>query len=189
MNSGSLTLFTGPMFSGKTKGMVDHIIKYLDVVRGSNAIIINSEKDTRDNFLSSHHSNFTVPDTCKVIKSTLLNQINVDDYNLVGVDEAQFFEDLYDTVMKWLSQGKHVFCAGLSGDWKRNEFEQINKLYSQADRRFCQFAVCLECLKSNPYPSPLELEGMSASFSKRITSEQERESVDAKYIPVCGRHF
>jgi thymidine kinase len=186
----SLTVISGPMFAGKTCEMVSRIVKYIDVV-GGKAIIVNSIVDTRceSEFLSSHHSNFTVPTHCVVLKAAKLADVSIEDIDVIGVDESQFFPDLYDVVTEWVRQGKHVFCAGLSGDFRQRSFEQFAALFPRADETVSLKAICVVCLRENPRPSPPQLSGFSATFSKRLTSEKERESVEAIYIPVCGKHY
>jgi thymidine kinase len=186
----SITLITGPMFAGKTKKMVDEIIRYLDVCPVP-ALIVNSILDIRDDFLSSHHSNFTVPH-CKILKVSKLEEIkDYKDYCLIGIDEAQFYEDLYETVVKWRNEGIHVFCAGLSTSFEMKSFEQIEKLYPIVDRRFNVYAVCVKCVAENPMPSPHELDSFRASFNKRIVKSDKLYVIGGEdcYIPVCWNHF
>ena len=53
---------------------------------------------------------------------------------VVGVDEAQFFEDLDEVVRDWAdNHGKHVVVCGLSGDHQRRPFGKIHRLLATAD--------------------------------------------------------
>lgn len=190
----SLTLITGPMFAGKTKTMVDEIVKYIDVCSKHHtvkALIVNSVLDTRDNFLSSHHSNFTAPQ-CEIRKVSKLSEISdFANYNIIGVDEIQFYNDLYDNVSKWRSHNIHVYCAGLSSSFEMKSFSEIEKLYPIADVRKNVFAVCYECLRENPLPSPSVLKSYRASFNKRVAKSKELILVGDEdlYTPVCWKHF
>lgn len=46
---------------------------------------------------------------------------------MIGIDEAQFFEDLYEFCCKVADDdGKTVIVAGLDGDYLRCEFDTFN---------------------------------------------------------------
>ena len=111
------------------------------------------------------------------MKTSLLEKINVDSYDVIGVDEGQFFQDLA-VVLRWVEMGKRVCVAGLSGDYQKKNFETISYLIPHADDIQFKKALCMHC-------------GCSASFSRRVGSSSERLLVGGKdkYEAVCRKHY
>ena len=58
----------------------------------------------------------------------------IQDYDVVCIDEVQFYPDSSIFCDKWANQGKIVEASGLNGDFKRQPFEQISKLIPLADK-------------------------------------------------------
>ena len=119
------------------------------------------------------HSGNAMP----AIKSNTLSAIDVNGCDMIGVDEAQFFKDL-DAVLSWVSAGKHVVVAGLSGDFQKRPFDNIARLIPHADDLHFKKALCTHC-------------GKSAAFSRRVIDSEERLLVggEGQYEPVCRSHY
>ena len=119
--TGFLHIIFGCMFSMKTTKMVETLTNY-SVITNTKALIINHVFDTRDiaNKISTHNPLFKgLPSNIHVISSKNLSEVNIDEYNVIGIDEMQFFEDLYEVVLNWVSKGKHIIAAGLNGSAKK----------------------------------------------------------------------
>lgn len=191
----SLELFIGPMKGGKSTMLIRSIVSYSDVIsKNKKPLIINSILDTRNQLLSSHSSIFSLPDCCDIIKASTLSEVNVDDYDVIGIDESQFFSDLTEKVEEWLSKGKHLFCSGLNGNCKMQKFGKILDLIPLADNVTFVKAKCEICVEkfreeNQREPLPTEVKNFEASFSARITKEDSEICVDAKYASVCRKHF
>lgn len=171
----SLTLKIGCMFSGKTSEII-RIVNRLSVIN-KDILLINSSLDDRyvKNSICSHNKN-----KIDCISVNKLNDISTDKYlkcEYIIVDEAQFFEDLYDfvTVAVDINQ-KHVIIVGLNGDSNRKNFGEIYKLYPLADKIDLLTALCSICKN-----------GTKAIFSKKILEDDKQTDVGSsdKYIPVC----
>ena len=105
-------------------------------------------------------------------------------YDVIGIDEGQFFDDLYDGVY-WLVEKlhKHVIVAGLSGSFKREQIGQIDILKPLSDTDTKLTAWCLECAKTK--------KATCAPFTHRISGDgptKQSGGID-KYIPVCRRCY
>jgi thymidine kinase len=82
------------------------------------------------------------------VKASQLSDIKVTDVDVIGVDECQFFTDLYDSVKRWVNQEhKTVFCAGLDGDRNMKPFGHILSLIPLADKVKKKSARCKLCIK------------------------------------------
>jgi thymidine kinase len=105
--------------------------------------------------------------------------------DVVIIDEAQFFTDLYPFIENELKNqhiiNKIFIVSGLSGDSKMNSIGDILKLIPLADEVVKLHAYCIKCK-----------DGTIASFSKRINTLNDSQILIGKddcYIPVCRFHF
>jgi thymidine kinase len=191
----SLTVFFGPMFSGKTTKLLEELTRYIDVT-DEKCLLINHSFDDRDfsvGDISSHNSSFKgVSKKIDTFKSGKLNSVDISRYNIIGIDEAQFFEDLEETVKMWISKGKNIALSGLISDAFMNPFGQIYRLIPCSDKVVQVHSICKECLKDyKELLTPDILNSMKAPFTKRICGGENQIEVGAadKYIPVCRKHF
>ena len=174
----SLQLKLGCMFSGKSTEII-RIVNTLSVI-DKNILLINSKLDERysKNCICSH-------DKVKIDSLSLnkLEDVPSDKYEIaeyIIIDEAQFFDDLYDFVSVAVDlNNKHVICVGLNGDSDRKNFGDIHKLIPIADDIHMLKAMCSLCKNGKP-----------GIFSKKIVSiNNDNTNIDIgstdKYIPVC----
>jgi len=71
------------------------------------------------------------------------------DVQVVGIDEAQFFDNsLIDVCEQLADQGKRVIIAGLDQDYRGIPFEPIPQLLAVAEYITKTLAICVQC--SNP---------------------------------------
>lgn len=194
---GSLTLIFGPMFSGKTTRLIQELTRFVDVTAVSHntkCLFINHIFDDRnkDIGISSHGSSFKgISNLIDVVQCDNLEELNVIDYNVIGIDEAQFFKNL-DNVYDWVNSGKVVIVSGLISDSFMKPFGKIHSLVTFADNIIQCHAICSECIKNKTsIITPDVLSSMKASFTFRLDETKEQISVGAsgKYIPVCRYHY
>ncbi|MCL7047328.1 hypothetical protein MKW94_004843 [Papaver nudicaule] len=99
--------------------------------------------------------------------------------DVIGIDEAQFFDDLYDFCCKAADHdGKTVVVAGLDGDYLRRRFGSVLDIVPLADSVTKLTARCEIC-------------GKRAFFTSRKTEDTETELVAGSdvYKPVCRQHY
>jgi thymidine kinase len=191
----SLTVYTGPMFSGKTTKLIEDIVRFSDIHKDNKTLIINHSQDTRDdrNLVSSHNTNYQgLSSKIKVLGASYLSEIDIDEYTMIGIDEANLFPDLVSTISTWLKNDKHIVCSGLDGNFKMEKFGKISDLLHMADKFVKLPSICKMCLEET-----LRCGGtitpqttVPAPFTKRLTdceSEIEIGGSD-KYMAVCRRH-
>ncbi|PWA71957.1 Pentatricopeptide repeat-containing protein [Artemisia annua] len=144
--------------------------------------IIKSNKDTRyglDSIVT--HDGEKLPCWPLEALSSFKEKIGLEAYRkleVIGIDEAQFFEDLYDFCINAADHdGKTVIVAGLDGDYLRRSFGVLDII---------PIAESVTKLKAR-----CELCGKPASFTLRKTEETERELVAGAdvYMPVCRNHY
>ena len=194
---GTLHLKFGPMFSAKTTWLnmeltvrADTGFKCLKVVHiddNRSDVASNSEDG------STHNSTFqTISDKITVVRTATLVGLDVSEYHVIGVDEAQFYPDLLAAVPDWVAQGKHVRVVGLDGDSKMCKFGKILDLIPLADAAEkvsanCQ--VCLQELKANDYKG--NIFAITGGFTRKIAGNVDSQTDPGgsdKYMPVCRYH-
>jgi len=178
-NHGSIKLIIGCMYSGKTSELIREYNKWKSI--NKTVLIINFAEDERygkDNFLYSHDK---IKAQC--VKTLKLNNITkqiLDEYEIILINEGQFFSDLKENVINWCDNyNKHIIVAGLDGDFERNKFGDILDLIPHADDVVKIKGLCSLCK-----------DGTSAIFSLRITNDKEQKVIGSdNYIPVCRKHY
>jgi thymidine kinase len=197
IHRGTLYLYFGPMYSGKTSRLNMDLTHMADT--GFHCLKVVHMDDQRTDVVSNtdagstHNSTFTsLSKKIDVVRATHLAAVDVQTYHAVGVDEAHFYPDLLDCIKDWLSWGKHVRVAGLDGDFKMAKFGQILDLIPLSDRAekmaaTCEF--CLDELKAKHYKG--NILAITGSFTRKIAGDmgvQKDVGGSDKYVPVCRYH-
>lgn len=171
---GFLEIVIGPMFSGKTSHLINLHKQYS--LANMKPFIINYEDDKRyDNVkISTHDKQMVESNNCLVL-SNILDENTIQNFNVFLINEAQFFPDIYDSVLKLLEHNKIVHIVGLDGDFQRNVFGDIYKLIPHCDSIIKKKSICMKCKN-----------GTKAIFSHRITNETATKVIGSdNYIPLC----
>jgi thymidine kinase len=191
---GCLHVRCGPMFSGKTTWVHCQLTQYADVNRGCQPLLINSTKDDRkspDNSVSSHASSFKgISDKVATIKVNRLDEVKVDGYDVIGINEAQFFDGMASIVKTWRKQGKQLYISGLDSYANGEPFGEIHLLLHDADTFEKIPALCEICVEQASTPVILSEINPAPFTSKR--RGQNNMAVDPggsdKYYPACRAH-
>ncbi len=135
----SLQIILGPMFSGKTTQLINCI--KISNTPSERKLIINHKLNTRYNNNSNNpkiisHNGLSIP--CISIDNLEEIFTNYHNYNLydlnnideIYIDEAQFFNSLYDIIHKLLFEyKKNIYIAGLDGNFQQKPFYNSQLLY------------------------------------------------------------
>ena len=193
---GTLYIKVGPMYARKTTWLNTELTTFAD--QGFRVLKIVHAEDKRDDVAwngddgSTHNSSFRgLTDKITIVRSKSLALVNVDDFDVVGVDEGQFFEDLFDNVSKWVTAGKHVRVVSLDGDSFMNPFGQVALLLPKADhfeKMTASCRLCLEQLRTVDFKG--NLLNIEAPFTKRTVASKQQKLVGGSnmFIPVCRYH-
>lgn len=169
---GSIEVICGSMFSGKTEELIRRL-RRVQIAR-LKVEIFKPKTDTRfdDTAVVSHDAN-SIQSTPVDNSSSIL--LLGSDIQVVGIDEAQFFDDGLPGVCTTLAnRGIRVIVAGLDMDFKGLPFGPMPALMAIADSITKVHAVCVKC-------------GAQALYSYRIAPGEgtillgEKES----YEPRC----
>lgn len=198
--TGSLTVYTGSMYSGKTMHMLNDIVRWIDAHRNSDVfflkpLIINSVIDTRDenNEISSNSSLYRgIPDSIDVVKVNSLSEVDVENRHIIGINECQLFDDLYEKVKMWVLNGKIVYCAGLDSDYMGEKYGHVSELLHLADTFIKLPAICSLCLNEMISDGPIKVDNLpKAGFTAKCIKSHRRTEVGGadKYKAVCRKHL
>jgi thymidine kinase len=140
---GWIEVITGSMFSGKT----EELIRRLKRAQLANlqVEIYKPTIDTRysKNSIVSHNSAEALSTSVESAASILLLSTNA---NVIGIDEAQFFDKgIVDVCNTLANNGKRVVVAGLDMDFKGNPFGFMSQLMAIAEYTTKLQAICMHC--------------------------------------------
>ena len=170
--SGWIEVICGSMFSGKTEELNRRLKRAK--IANQKVQIFKPSKDTRYDIIKvvSHDENAV--DSLPISQSEeIFNHIS--DVNVVGIDEAQFFDENLPLVCQKLAiDGVRVIIAGLDMDFKGRPFGPIPNLLAVAEYITKVHAICPHC-------------GNLATHSYRLSQEQETVLLGEKdlYEPRC----
>ncbi len=175
-NTGWIEVICGPMFSGKTEELIRRLIRAQ--IAKQNVKIFKPAVDDRysEDYIVSHNKRKIKSITIKKADEILKNCKNSD---VIGIDEAQFFDlDLIDICKKLAKNGKRVVVAGLEKDFQAIPFGPMPQLLVDAEYVMKVSAICMKC-------------GDPANFSQRISSEKNQVVIGEidKYEPRCRNCF
>lgn len=172
MRRGRIEVICGSMFSGKTEELIRRM-KRAKFARQS-VEIFKPAVDTRysEEDVVSHEGN-SIPSTPVESSSSIL--LLGSDTDVVGIDEAQFFDDNLISVCNELAnRGTRVIVAGLDLDFKGTPFGPMPALCAIADEVTKVHAICVHC-------------GALAYVSHRTVDEDKRVLLGEQtvYEPLC----
>jgi thymidine kinase len=169
---GSIELITGSMFSGKTEELIRRLRRAQ--FAGLKVEIFKPSLDTRysETRVVSHDE--------KSINSTPVDNASsilllAGDVDVVGIDEAQFFdESIVDVCNKLADSGIRILVAGLDMDFMGKPFGPMPALLAIAEYVTKVHAICMRC-------------GNLAQYSHRKSQDAQVVLLGEKdiYEPLC----
>jgi len=168
---GQIQLILGPMFSGKSTELMRRIKRYQVATRKCLAVKYAKDKRYSDCDLAAHDGQTIAAIQAEELQ-TLLNV--ADDFDVIGIDEGQFFPDVVEFADELANRGKTVVIAALDGDFKRKNFNRILELVPLAEHVVKLNAVCMVCAGD-------------AAFTKRISKDDRIEVIGGSemYMATC----
>ena len=139
---GRIEVICGSMFSGKTEELI-HRIKKVELA-DEKYIIFRPKIDSRnpENKIISHAKNEISASIVSSPKEILDLSVN---YPVIGIDEAQFFDQsIVDVCNLLANKGHRLIIAGLDMDFEGNPFGPMPNLMACAEDVMKVHAVCME---------------------------------------------
>lgn len=173
---GCIEVICGSMFSGKTEELIRRMKRAKFAKQ--RVEIFKPAIDTRYDEVKvvSHDSN-AIQSTPVPSSSNIL--LLASDVDVVGIDEAQFFDDgLVDVCNQLANSGIRVIAAGLDMDFRGNPFGVMPRLLATAEYVTKVHAICMRC-------------GSLANHSHRLVADDSlvRLGETDSYEPLCRDCF
>lgn len=159
--SGSLNLILGPMYSGKTSTLITRYNRH--IIARRKCLMVKYKNDTRydDKMIVTHNGIKIDAIACDELAD--IDNI-VKNFDVVCIDEIQFYKDAYIFCDKWANEGLIVEACGLNGTFERKPFHVVSLLIPQCNHLEYITAICRET-------------GNDANYSKRNTDDKEEEII------------
>ena len=174
--SGWVEVICGSMFSGKTEELIRRLKRAR--IAQQKVEIFKPVIDTR------YHEEDVVSHDANSIRSTPVGSANqillmANDYDVVGIDEAQFFDDELAYVCNTLANnGVRVIVAGLDMDYLGKPFGPMPALMATAEYVTKVHAICPYC-------------GDLANYTHRTVDKDGQVVLGEAeaYEPLCRKHY
>jgi thymidine kinase len=173
---GSIEIITGSMFSGKTEELIRRLRRAQ--FAGLEVEIFKPSVDNRysETRVVSHDAKSIVSTPVDNPSAILLLSDKVD---VVGIDEAQFFDDsIVDVCNTLADNGVRIVVAGLDMDFMGKPFGPMPALIAVAEYVTKVHAICMRC-------------GNLAQYSFRKSEDAQVVLLGEKslYEPLCRNCF
>lgn len=175
-SNGSIEVIAGCMFSGKTEELIRRL-RRAEFAK-QKVEIFKPKVDIRydEEHVVSHDQNQIMSTPVENSSEILLYATDVE---VVGIDEAQFFDDgIVEVCNALANRGVRVIVAGLDLDYKGNPFGPMPNLLATAEYVTKLHAICMQT-------------GKIAHYSHRITNAEEQVMLGEKetYEPLSREAF
>jgi thymidine kinase len=174
--SGWIEVICGSMFSGKTEELIRRLKRAK--IAQQKVEIFKPSVDTRydEEDVVSHDAN-SIRSTPVQSSNQILLMAN--DFDVIGIDEAQFFDEELAAVCNTLANnGIRVIVAGLDMDYLGKPFGPIPALLSMAEYVTKVHAICPYC-------------GDLANYTHRTIDQDGQVMLGEaeSYEPLCRKHY
>jgi len=180
--SGKLDLIIGCMFTKKTSELLDKLSILSET--GLRVLYINHMRDIRDDEVSTHNKMIDLHKIKSIknldfIKLDSLKGIRKEEYDIIGIDEAQFFDDsLIEFVKVHVDiYKKHLIVCGLDGNSNREKFGYILDLIPICDTIEKKRTYCTICAK--------HFKQRKAIFSYKFEKTNSDIGGKETYVALC----
>ena len=173
---GRIEVVCGSMFSGKTEELIRRLRRAKFAHQKVEIFKPSIDKRYSEEEVVSHDSNSIMSTPIDTAAQILLLASDID---VVGIDEAQFFDDgLIEVCNELANRGMRVIVAGLDMDYKAVPFGPIPALMAVAEDVLKVHAICVKC-------------GSLASYSHRLSKSRDLVLLGEKdiYEPLCRECF
>jgi len=170
-SKGCIQMIIGPMFSGKTTELIRRLKRYK--VANYRCLIVkhvNDDRYDKSDVVSHDHQSIPAVSANRISE---FKQLALE-FDVVGIDEGQFFPDIVECCEILANLGKIIIVAALDATFQRVGFGDILNLIPLAESVSKLNAVCMVCFGR-------------ASFTKRTCSDMKLEVIGGsdKYMAVC----
>ena len=176
---GWIECICGSMFSGKSEELLRRIKR--GVIAKQKVLLFKPSIDNRyeENMVSTHNGNSY--ESVNIDKAEQIYEyINDEKYDIIGIDEVQFFDDkIVEVINKLADNGVRVIVAGLDMDFKAEPFHPMPEIMAISEMVTKLHAVCNKCGKEASRSQRL-INGEPAKYDDPIVVIGASESYEAR---------
>jgi thymidine kinase len=178
LSTGSLTVITGSMFSGKTEELIRRLRRAL--YARQSVQVFKHALDVRSEHTEIRTHSGTLHDAVAVSTSGELLERVEETTDVVAVEEAQFFDDgIVAACRRLADSGYEVIVAGLDMDFRGRPFGPVPALLAEADEVVKLRAICARCGRDASRSQRL-IDGRPAPTSAPTILVGAQESYEAR---------
>lgn len=178
-HTGSLHLILGPMFAEKSTTLLRQFRRYQ--LTKKKCLLVKYQGDDRytdKDYIATHDRILSTEQAYPCHHLSELEHkhgVDLDGFDVICIDEIQFFPDKLEFCQKWRGRGKIVVVCGLYADFQRYPFPELPELIAICDKAEFLKAICIDCYQDK------------ATTSHRLSDETDRVVVGGsdKYVPLC----
>lgn len=167
----TITVFSGPMKSGKTQAIINEYKRNL--IAGKSVKMFKPEIDTRTGSCVSSRNGINIP----AISIQKISDIKKYDADVFFIDEFQFLKGDVSIIRKLADSGKKFFISGLNLTSEKKPFGKMPELLAIADDVRMLTAICDFCKSDKAV----------YTFYKNGKKDEEIVIGDSEYSAIC-RH-
>ena len=176
---GSLEVVCGPMFSGKSEELIRRL-RRAQIARQNVAVFKHALDDRHSIEQVTSHNGSTIAAYPIDIPHKMMDLISANEYEIVGIDEVQFFShDIILALSQLIDRGVRVIVAGLDLDFRGIPFGPMPTLLAIADKITKLQSICTVCGHDAHFTQRL-VNGKPAQFNDPIVQIGAQESYDAR---------
>lgn len=186
-NAGQISLIIGPMFAGKSTELLRQLNIYCKCYA---TVFVTNSIDTRE-YLSHN----------PIIQTTLKNtsidylqckELNIEElmrYDVIGIDEAQFFGELVKPVIELAKRNKIIVISGLDADSDQNVFLNVVNLIPYSSNVKKLTALCNECIANHNERHISNINVAPMTIRKIQSKERFVVGQEESYSVSCLEHL
>jgi len=180
--TGRIEVIAGCMFSGKSEELIRRL-KRAQIAR-QKVQVFKPSIDTRYSEIEVVSHNGEKITGIPVKDSAKLYSLIDKNADVIGIDEAQFFDDgIVEVANKLADDGFRVILAGLDMDFRREPFGPMPQLLAIADDVQKLHAICTICGEDAMYTQRL-INGQPANYNDPVIMIGASEKYEAR----CRKH-
>ncbi len=180
--TGRIEVIAGCMFSGKSEELIRRL-KRAQIAR-QKVQVFKPSIDTRYSEIEVVSHNGEKITGIPVKDSAELYSLIDKNADVIGIDEAQFFDDgIVKVANKLADEGFRVILAGLDMDFRREPFGPMPNLLAIADDVQKLHAICTICGEDAMYTQRL-INGQPANYNDPVIMIGASEKYEAR----CRKH-
>ena len=176
---GWIECICGSMFSGKSEELLRRIKR--GVIAKQKILLFKPSIDNRyeENMVSTHNGNSY--ESVNIDKAEQIYNYIIDKkYDIIGIDEVQFFDEkIVEVINKLADDGIRVIVAGLDMDFKAEPFHPMPEIMAVSEMVTKLHAVCNKCGKEASRSQRL-IDGEPARYDDPIVVIGASESYEAR---------